>query len=102
MAAVRFKVENNVVKEIHKVVVHRFYLSDVEDPDLYAAQPMWDWKQSEQGKFVMEHAVGEPEWHRQISYETFGYQYAITAELEAKKLSEFYLRWGKDGSNKSQ
>ena len=63
MAAVRFKVENNVVKEIHKVVVYRFYLSDVEDPDLYAAQPMWEWQQSEQGKFVMEHAVDEPEWH---------------------------------------
>ena len=106
MAAIRYQQTERhgqlYVDEIHKVVVHRFYLSDVEDPDLYAAQPMWDWEQSEQGKFVMEHAVNEPEWHRQISYETFGYRYAITAELEAKKLSEFYLRWGKDGSNTSQ
>ena len=29
-------------------------------------------------------------------------QYAITAELESKKLSEFYLRWGKNGNNKTR
>jgi hypothetical protein len=101
MAAVRFKVENNVVKEIHKVVVHQFTMGDVEDPDLYAAQPMWDWQESEQGKFVMEHAVDKPEWHRRIDNTTYGYVYAITAELEAKKLSEFYLKWGNSGNKQA-
>jgi hypothetical protein len=100
MAALRYKVENDIVKEIHKVVVHQFTMGDVEDPDLYAAEPMWKWQESEQGKFVMENAVDQPEWHRQLDPGTYGYKYAITAELEAKKLSEFYLRWGKDGSGK--
>jgi hypothetical protein len=48
----------------------------------------------------MENAVDQPEWHRQLDHASYGYKYAITAELEAKKLSEFYLRWGKDGSGK--
>jgi hypothetical protein len=100
MAEIRFKVENDIVKEIHKVVVHQFTMGDVEDPDLYAAEPMWKWQESEQGKFVMENAVDQPEWHRQLDPGTYGYKYAITAELEAKKLSEFYLKWGKDGSGK--
>jgi hypothetical protein len=42
----------------------------------------------------MKHAVDKPEWHRHTDYVTYGYKYAVTAELEAKKLSEFLLRWG--------
>jgi len=87
-----------VVEEIHKVVVHRFRLSDVDDPDLYAAEPLYKWEKSEPGQFVMQHAVDQPEWHRNINQSTYSYQYVIVAELEIKKLAEFYLRWGKDGS----
>ena len=94
MDKVRYTVENNVVKEIHKIVVHRFVLSDVDDPDIYAAGPIFDWERSEAGQFVMEHAVDTPEWHKQVDPMLMGYKYAIVAELEAKKLSEFYLRWG--------
>jgi hypothetical protein len=83
-----------VVKEIHKIVVHRFRLGDVEDPDLYAAEPLYDWQQSDPGKFVMEHAIDKPTWHRHLDQSTYGYRYAIVAELEMKKLSEYYLRWG--------
>jgi hypothetical protein len=82
------------VKEIHKVVVHKFNLSDVEDPDIYAAGPIFDWERSEAGQFVMKHAVDKPEWHRHMDHMFMGYRYLIIAELEAKKLSEFYLRWG--------
>ncbi len=91
---VRFKVEDEVVKEIHKVVVHTFTLSDVEDPEIYAAEPIWKWQQSEAGKFVMEHAIDTPSYHKHIDHQVYGYRFAITAELEAKKLAEFYLRWG--------
>lgn len=94
MAAVRYTVENDVVKEIHKVVVHRFDLSDVEDPDLYAAEPLWNWQQSEAGQFVMKHAVDKPEWHRHMDPMFMGYRYIVVAEFESKKLAEFYLRWG--------
>lgn len=87
-----------VVEEIHKLVVHQFRMSDVEDPDLYAAQPIHEWEKSDAGKFVMEHAIDTPEWHRHLDPVSYGYQYIIVAELEKKKLSEFYLRWGKNGS----
>jgi hypothetical protein len=88
------------VKEIHKIVVHHFSMGDVEDPDLYAAEPMWNWEKSEQGQFVMKNSVDTPEWHRHLDHASYGYKYAITAELESKKLAEFYLRWGNDGSVK--
>ena len=98
MAAVRFQVRNEgnqqIVDEIHKVVVHKFNMSDVDDPDLYAAQPLWEWEQSEAGQFVMNNAVDKPEWRKPMDPMFMGYRYVITAELEKKKLAEFYLRWG--------
>lgn len=97
--SVRFKVVekdgHEIVEEIHKVVVHSFNLSDVDDPDIYAAGPIFDWERSEEGQFVMKHAVDQPEWHRRLDQMSMGYRYIIIAELEKKKLSEFYLRWGK-------
>lgn len=94
------RVENGreIVDEIHKVVVHQFRVSDVEDPDLYAAEPLYKWQESDQGKFIMEHAITTPEWRRTNNFATYGHDYAIVAEIEKKKLSEFYLRWGKNGS----
>ena len=81
-------------------IVHSFRMGDVEDPDLYAAQPIHEWEQSDQGQFIMEHAVDKPEWHRHLDQFSYGHEYVIVAELEKKKLSEFYLRWGKDGNCK--
>jgi hypothetical protein len=104
MASVKYKVIEKdgvqLVHEIHKIVVHTFGIGDVEDPEIYAAQPIWEWQQTDAGKFVMEHAINTPSYHQSLDYQTYGYRYAVVAELEAKKLSEFYLRWGKDGSGK--
>jgi hypothetical protein len=95
MSSVIYKYQDgDTIQEIHRVVVHRFNVSDVEDPDMYAAQPMWEWENSEQGQFIMTNAIEKPEWHRHMSHELFVYNYAITAKLEKKKLSEFYLKWG--------
>jgi hypothetical protein len=94
MDKIRYTVENDVVKEIHKVAVHTFTMSGVEDPDIYAAGPIFDWERSEAGQYVMKHAIDKPEWHKFMDYDSIGYRYVIVAELEAKKLSEFYLRWG--------
>jgi len=102
MGTVRFQVIEkdglHLVQEIHKVTVHAFSVGDVDDPDIYAASPICDWQQTDAGKFVMEHAIETPSYHQGLDYNSFGYRYAIVAELEAKKLSEFYLRWGKNGS----
>ena len=68
--------------KIHDVVVHQFRLSDVEDPELFAAEPIWRWQQTELGQWVMENAMEKPIWHRHMDYNTYGYHYAITAKLK--------------------
>lgn len=98
MGSVNYKIVQKdgqeFIEEIHKVTVHKFRVGDAEDPDLYAAEPIIKWENSEQGQFIMKNAVDQPEWHRHLDYTTYGYQYAIVAKLEKKKLAEFLLRWG--------
>jgi hypothetical protein len=78
---------------IHKVVVHRFRMGDVEDPDLYAAQALWEWQESEMGKWIMSKAVDTPEWHRQVDVSTYGWQYAVVAKLKEADYTFWVLKW---------
>ena len=103
MAKVRFEIikkdGQEYVEEIHRVVVYRFRISDVDDPEIYAAEPIYNWQQTDAGRFVMENAKEPPVFQQHIDHIHYGYSYTIVAELELKKLSEFYLRWGKHGNN---
>ena len=81
------------IVEIKEVIVHTFTLGDVDDPDLYAAAPLWDWQESEKGKWVLEHAVDQPVWHRMVDATTYGYKYKITARLKAADYTFWALKW---------
>jgi hypothetical protein len=82
------------VVEIHNVIVHRFALGDVEDPDLYAGFPLIEWRESEQGTWVMKHSIETPMWIRHVDPATYGYQYAIRAWLKGPDYTFFQLKWG--------
>lgn len=84
---------DNKVVEIREVVVHTFLLSDVDDPDIYAAGPIFDWERSEAGQWVMAHAVDQPVWHRMADPGTYGYKYKITARLLARDCTYWTLKW---------
>ena len=85
---------DGVAHRIHKTVVHKFLMGDVEDPDLYAAEPLLEWQHSEMGKFVMSKAIETPEWHRHADHTTYGYQYAVVAKLKEKDYTFWVLKWG--------
>jgi hypothetical protein len=75
------------------VKVHKFTMGDVEDPDLYAAQPLWEWQQSEAGQWVMEHAVETPFWHRHLDPYNYGHTYYVVARLSEKDQIYWTLKW---------
>lgn len=83
-----------VVEEWHKIRVHHFNMGDVEDPEIYAGAALWDWQQTDKGKFIMEHGK-DVNYQIGIDYASYGYKCVIMCELEKKKLSEYYLKWGK-------
>jgi len=88
----RYMIINDRVEEIREVVVHEFTMGDVDDPDLYAAEPLWKWQQSEAGQWVMEHAVETPSWYRIPDMMQYGYKYQIRAKLTGARLTEYLLR----------
>lgn len=90
----RYTICDNMVIEIKSIVVFTFTMGDVDDPDLYAAQPLYDWQQTPQGKWVMENATESPIWNRYADPLSYGYKYSVSASFEGKKLTEYYLRFG--------
>ena len=88
-----YKIIVDRVVRFSDICVHEFTMGDVEDPDLYAAQPIWEWQESEAGKFVMEHAVEAPYWIRQIDHSSYGYQYRIMARLSEPNQTFFRLKF---------
>lgn len=76
-----------------KTVVHTFNLGDVEDPDIYVAEPIYKWQQSEQGRFVMENSVDKPNYTIHQDFLNFGYKVAIEAELREKDLIFYKLKF---------
>lgn len=75
------------------IVVHEFTMGDVDDPDLYASQPLWEFQESEKGQWVMEHALETPIWQREHDYVLYGYRYKIAARLSEPDITYFLLRW---------
>lgn len=75
------KIINDRPVRFRDVCVHEIRMGDVEDPDLYVAEPIWKWQQTPPGKFVMEHAVESPYWISHIDNAAYGYKYRIMARL---------------------
>lgn len=88
-----YQVINNQVICISDIVVHEFTMGDVEDPALYAAQPLSDWQDSEAGRFVMAHAVEPPYWTRMIDHQSYGWRFAIMARMRESDQTFFKLKF---------
>lgn len=85
----KYQIYDNEVYE--RRFVHRFRLSDCEDPDIYVAHPIYEWQQTDQGKWVMEHAK-DPTYHLHADPITYGYTVTITAHIKPKHWTEYVLR----------
>lgn len=80
------------------VEVCQIRVSDVEDPDIWVADHIWRWQQSDAGKFVMKHASDKPYWIQHIDHVSYGYLYRIMARLSEQNETFWRLKWG--GRNK--
>ena len=74
-------------------VVKQIRMGDVEDPDLFVAQPIYEWQQTDAGKYVMQHSKPEPMWLRSMDPSTYGYLYTIKAYLEPEEITFFELKF---------
>lgn len=92
---VEYQELNGRAVKISDVKVHEFSMGDVEDPDIYAGQAIYEWQESDAGKWVMENAVDKPFWHRQVDPASFGHKYLIIARLKEPDELFWKLKWAK-------
>jgi hypothetical protein len=76
------------------VCVHEFSIGDVEDPEIYAAEPIWNWQQTDAGKWIMENAVDKPYYIQGLDYNSWGHRYKIMARLSEQNQTFWSLKWG--------
>ena len=76
-----------------KTLVHTFRMGDNDDPEIYAAQPIWEWQQTEHGKYVMEHSNPRPMWLHNYDYTYYGNVYIIKAYFTPEQLTYYKLRF---------
>ena len=72
-------------------------MGDVDDVDIYAAQPIYEWQQTDHGRWVMSHAQ-DLKYYTAADPTTFGYRITIRGELEEHAATEYFLRWNSVGS----
>lgn len=77
-----------------KVLVHEFLMGDNEDPEIYAAEPIYNWQQSDSGRWVMEHSCPEPSWTVSLDHNIYGYKVRIVANLTDEQRTFFQLKYG--------
>tara|TARA_Y100000389_G_scaffold188374_1_gene210874 strand:+ start:8654 stop:8935 length:282 start_codon:yes stop_codon:yes gene_type:complete len=82
--------------EACEVLVHQIKMGDVDDPDVMVAAPIYEWQQTESGKYIMEHSNPTAKWIRGNSpNETydFGHTYNILAYLTEQELTYWKLKY---------
>lgn len=88
----KYRVHDDQIHE--RRLVYRFQLSDVEDPEIYAAQPILEWQKSDHGQWVMTHGL-DPTFHIISDYTTYCYIVNVTAHITPKRWTEYCLRFDK-------
>ena len=74
------------------MIFHEFNLGDVEDPEIYAATPLCDWQNSEQGQWIMQHCL-DPKYRVIVDQNTFGYKVTIYGDLLPADATYFTLKY---------
>ena len=79
---------------MQKITFHTFSMGDVEDPELYAAEPLYKWQNTAQGQWVMEHC-SDPQYIIRPDLNTFGHRIIVHGEIEDQLATEYLLKWGR-------
>ena len=79
------------VEERRKVLLHEFRMSDCDDVEIYMAEPIYKWQQTDLGKWCMENAT-DLQFQTQVDPMTMGHRVIITGILSGKHLTYFLLK----------
>lgn len=75
-------------------LVYRTTMAYSDDPYLWAAEPLHEWKQTEHGTWCHDRCQGSLTFHCSPDVKTMGYSIAVTGDFTDEDLVYMYLRWG--------
>jgi hypothetical protein len=79
---------------IKKVLVHSIAMGVVDDPDILVAEPIWQWQQTEAGKWAMSTSKESLIWYRNVDGPfSMGYRYNIFAFLDEKDYTYWWFKY---------
>jgi len=85
-------VDGKIVSYVKNVKLHEFNMGDVEDPEIYAASPIWQWQQTDYGKWCMKNAL-DTRYTIVVDHNTYGYKVIISGDLPEKAYTFFNLKY---------
>jgi hypothetical protein len=74
------------------MIFHTFILHDCEDPDIYAADPIFKWQNTEKGQWVMRHGHALT-YDLNTDMNTLGYRVTIRGCLKPEAETYFRLKY---------
>lgn len=89
----RYMEIDNVVYEIHKPIVLRFVVTNLNS-DVDVGKILSDWLKSEEGLWVSSKSIQSLEWHRMTSPVTYDENYAVRAFLKGPDYTFWSMKWG--------
>ena len=88
---------DDMIVEYKTIKVHEFLIDGFEEPvSLGGLRTIHEWKETDQGKFVKDHAVGKLEFYCILEHETYHTRVCITATFNTKDLTLYYLKYPKE------
>lgn len=77
---------------MREYLFHSFTMGDVEDPELYAAQPLYEFMQTEKGKWIKENCP-DPQYRVRQDAQSWGYRIDVYGPLDSKSAFFFKLKY---------
>jgi len=69
-------------------------MGDVDDVEVYAAQPIYEWLQTKAGKWVQARCQ-DLSWQTLPNQASWGYTIVLQGSITDQHATEYYLRFGK-------
>ena len=77
-----------------RTVLHEFRMGDNDDPAIYAAQPIWEWQQTEAGKWCMKNCVPESiSWGLGVDPYNYGYRVHVYGDMAEPDLTYYLVKY---------
>ena len=74
------------------IVFHTFGIGDPDDPEIYAAQPLYEFMKTTKGQWIKKNCL-DPKYVIRADVHTFGQRVIVYGEVDDILATEYYLRW---------